>query len=262
MHKCAKEIHDKCENSALCHLCDGVRLYKNSSEERAKKLQVREQKKQQQKTAPFRTHKDEKKEGMAFEKAVANKWNSAYKQSEKTNDLFKQGNKKTKIQKPRIQLEPSEPEQIPSPEEIKPAPTITLSTMGATPTKKKIPVVDAKRQANSGALWYAKGDIKTQDYLMECKERGTINARGEKTISIPKDWLLKQEQEAFQENRPYWVIPFRYKNDDSIYLVKSFDQEIEMYQELRKLREEVTVLKNQISKNGQKDDTFVTEHSF
>lgn len=121
--------------------------------------------------------------------------------------------------------------------------------MGATPTMKNKPIVDARRQANSGALWYAKGDIKTQDYLMECKERGTINARGEKSISIPKDWLLKQELEAFQENRPYWVIPFRYKNDDSIYLVKSFDQEIEMYQQMRILREENEKLKRQIEKN-------------
>ncbi|MGH1263457.1 hypothetical protein ACQVWE_14230 [Bacillus cereus] len=248
MHKCNEETHNKCENSVLCHLCDGVRLYKNSKEERERKLEAREANKQAERNAAFRVHKSEKKEGMAFEKDVTKKWNAAFNKVNKQTDLFKQGTKKTKIQKPRIQVDEPAKEEPPKPIE-KPVPSIILSSVGATPTMKNKPIVDAKRQANSGALWYAKGDIKTQDYLMECKERGTINARGEKTISIPKDWLLKQELEAFQENRPYWVIPFRYKNDDSIYLVKSFDQEIEMYQEMRRLREENEKLKRQIGQN-------------
>lgn len=243
MHKCSQEMHNKCENSALCHLCDGIRLYKNASEDYAEKMKRREENKLAEKNAAFRTHKAEKKEGMAFEKAVTKKWNNAFNQKEDTNVLFRESKKKTKIQKPRIQLD-EEPIQETSPP--KPQPSIYLSQAGATPNKNR-PVQDAKRQANSGALWYAKGDIKTQDYLMECKERGTVNARGEKSISIPKEWLLKQELEAFQENRPYWVIPFRYKNDDSIYLVKSFEQEIEMYQEIRRLREENLSLRN---KNG------------
>ncbi|MFE4029277.1 hypothetical protein ACFX4N_24305 [Priestia sp. YIM B13551] len=249
MHKCSKETHDKCENSALCHLCDGVRLYKNKQEERAQKMKQREQNKLEQRNAAFRTHKDEKKEGMAFEKVVTKKWNAAFQQSTKESNLFKQSTKKTMVQKPRIQVDPPEVKEEVSEQKVNPVPTISLSTMGSTTTRKEKPIVDAKRQVNSGALWYAKGDIKTQDYLMECKERGTVNARGEKTISIPKDWLTKQELEAFQENRPYWVLPFRYKNDESIYLVKSFDQEIEMYQEMRKLREEIAEFKNLNSMN-------------
>lgn len=238
MHSCSKETHDKCENSSLCHLCDGVRLYKNSKEDFAAKMERRQQNKIDERKAAFRTHKAEKKEGMAFEKAVTKKWNAAFNSSEKEEVLFKQPlTKKTKIQKPRIQID--EPLQdVNTQPEAKPAPSITLSTLGATPNKTKRPIVDAKRQANSGALWYAKGDIKTQDYLMECKERGTLNARGEKTISIPKEWLTKQEMEAFQENRPFWVIPFRYKNDNTIYMIKSFDHEIEIYQEIRRLKEE------------------------
>lgn len=70
LHKCNEETHNKCENSALCHLCDGVRLYKNSKEERARKLEAREANKQAERNAAFRTYKSEKKEGMAFEKDV------------------------------------------------------------------------------------------------------------------------------------------------------------------------------------------------
>lgn len=242
MHKCNQETHDKCENSSLCHLCDGSRLYKNSKEERERKLAAREQRKREEKTAAFRTYKAEKKEGMEFEKVVTKKWNDAYRKKEDSAPLFRQPEKKTKIQKPRLGVElEKEKERGASTEEQ--TPRISLSSFQKQKPKQK-PVVDAKRQANSGALWYQKGDVKTEHYLLECKERGTVNARGEKTISIPKSWLLKQEQEAFQENRPYWAIPFRYKNDDAIYIVKSFDQELEMYQEMRRLREELAEFKS------------------
>ncbi|UOE58188.1 hypothetical protein [Cytobacillus oceanisediminis] len=244
MFSCSPEQHNKCENSALCHLCDGIRLYKNSYEERLQKQKAREERKAAEKRADFRIHKAEKKEGMSFEKDVTKAWNSGYHAKQKQSDAFKQSSKKTKIQKPRIQLDESESVKEDKVPEAAPPKTVSLSTFTKTAAKEK-PVVDAKRQSNSGALWYAKGDIKTQDYLMECKERGTVNARGEKTISIPKDWLTKQEKEAFQENRPFWILPFRYKNDDSIYLVKSFDQEIEMYQEIRRLREELEQMRSQ-----------------
>ena len=249
MRKCNQETHDKCENSSLCHLCDGVRLYKNSREERAQKLAAREQRKQEDKNAAFRVYKAEKKEGMEFEKVVTKKWNDAYKRKEDSAPLFRQSAKKTKIQKPRLGVElEEEKERRASTEE--PTPRISLSSFQKQqPRSKEKPTIDAKRQANSGALWYAKGDIKTEHYLLECKERGTVNARGEKTISIPKSWLLKQEQEAFQENRPYWAIPFRYKNDDAIYIVKSFDQELELYQELRRTREELAEFKSRDKAN-------------
>ena len=247
MHKCSQETHDRCQNSALCHLCDGVRLYKNIIEEKIRKQKEREKRKQEEKNAVFRVHKAEKKEGMEFEKVVTKKWNDAYKRKEESAPLFRQSAKKTKIQKPRLGVELEE-EREREASTAEQTPSIRLSSFQKQQPKQK-PVVDAKRQANSGALWYAKGDIKTEHYLLECKERGTVNARGEKTISIPKSWLLKQEQEAFQENRPYWAIPFRYKNDDAIYIVKSFDQELEMYQEMRRLREELAEFKSHDKSN-------------
>lgn len=237
MHKCTTEQHNKCENSSICCLCDSTSLYKNTREEQAKKLEAREQRKQDEKNTAFRTHKAERKEGMAFEKAVQNKWNAAFNlNTDNSGPVFKQSGKKTKIQKPRIGVEEEPKMQEPVIKQT-PAPSITLSGLSAAPIKKR-PVMDAKRQVNSGAMWHSKGDIITQDYLMECKERGTVNARGEKTISIPKDWLEKQAKEAFQEQRSYWLLPFRYKNDEEIYVVKPLDHEIELYQEIRRLREE------------------------
>ena len=122
------------------------------------------------------------------------------------------------------------------------------------PIRKKTPPKrdEAQRQFNSGAFWHSKGDIKLEHALMECKERGTTNARGEKQITIPKLWLEKQEKEAFQENRPYWYIPFGYKNDPSIYLVKPYDHEIEMIYEMRQSREEIERLQARVKELEEK----------
>lgn len=244
-YKCSFEMHNKCENSALCHLCDGIKLYKNTKEEKQQKMIAREKNKEAERNALFRTHKDEKKEGMAFEKEVAKKWNAAYAKPKKEISSFKQYDKKRSHKKPRIEIEEKTEVAETPVEKSKPVFTpISLSGLSKRNQSHK-PIQDAKRQKNSGALWYAKGDIKTEDYLMECKERGTINGRGEKTITIPREWLIKQAREAYQENRDFWVIPFKYKNDDEIYLIKTFDQEIEMYQELRRLREELKNIKEE-----------------
>lgn len=225
-YKCNEEMHNKCSNNALCHLCDGEALFKDPVAEKKEKLRVREDNKQAEKNALLKTHKKEKKEGMGFEKRVANEWNQKFSKKQKK-----------KVAKPRLDVDAimnGEPEE--EPEQEVSAPTF----LGTRPKKAppKFEKVEAKRQANSGAMWHAKGDITLEHALLECKERGTTNSKGEKTISIPKLWIEKQELEAFQEQKPYWYIPFAYKNDPGIYLVKSFDHEMEMIYEMRRLREE------------------------
>lgn len=102
---------------------------------------------------------------------------------------------------------------------------------------------EAKRQPNSGAMWHAKGDISLEHALMEVKERGTKNSRGRKTISIEKDWLDKQEKEAFLENKPFWYLAFAYKESEEVYIIKPYDQELEMIGELRRLQNENELLR-------------------
>ena len=50
-----------------------------------------------------------------------------------------------------------------------------------------------KRQANSGATPFYKGDVVTQDFLIECKTK-TTNC---KSFTVKEEWLLKNEEEAF-----------------------------------------------------------------
>ena len=253
-YKCSYDTHKKCENNAICHLCDGISLYKNTAEIKAAKRAQREANKEAEKNALLKTYKQEKKEGMAFEKRVAKQWNQAMNRNNPTEEIgLKTYDKKKKVGKPRIDLSSimetdSNEEQSSKIENL-----ITLGSVepkSFTPPlpprpKQVIKTVEAVRQVNSGALWHSKGDIKLHHALMECKERGTTNSRGEKTITIPKAWLEKQEVEAFQEQREYWYLPFGYKGDNTIYLVKPYDHEIELIFELRKAREEIERLQEE-----------------
>ena len=249
-YKCSYETHMKCENSAICHLCDGVSLYKNTGEERQAKREEAEARKEAEKNAPLRTHKREKKEGMGFEKDVAKKWNNYMNRSTQTSasPMIKTSQKKTKVQKPRISLDDimekdSNEEQQQIVEERFTPPITGLGKIKPITSK---PRQEAKRQVNSGAMWHSKGDIKLDHALMECKERGTVNARGQKSISIPKDWIEKQVKESLQEQRPYWYIPFRYKGDEEIYLVKSYDHEMELIYELREAQSRIKELEKEL----------------
>lgn len=53
--------------------------------------------------------------------------------------------------------------------------------------------VNGKRQSNSGATAFDKGDIITDQFLIECKTKVTDC----KSFTIKEDWLLKNEEEAF-----------------------------------------------------------------
>jgi len=59
--------------------------------------------------------------------------------------------------------------------------------------KKVAKRLDGKRQANSGATPFYKGDVVTQDFLIECKTKTTDC----KSFTVKEDWLLKNEEEAF-----------------------------------------------------------------
>ena len=59
--------------------------------------------------------------------------------------------------------------------------------------KKVVKVVGGKRTANSGATAFQKGDVITDDWLIECKTK----TKDCSSFTIKEDWLLKNEEEAF-----------------------------------------------------------------
>lgn len=63
--------------------------------------------------------------------------------------------------------------------------------------KKIAKAVGGKRQANSGATAFQKGDVITDQFLVEAKTK----TKDCKSFTIKEDWLLKNEEEAFAMNR-------------------------------------------------------------
>ena len=63
--------------------------------------------------------------------------------------------------------------------------------------KKVAKRLNGKRQANSGATPFQKGDVITDQFLIECKTK----TKDCKSFTIKEDWLLKNEEEAFAMGR-------------------------------------------------------------
>lgn len=113
----------------------------------------------------------------------------------------------------------------------------------------------ARRQLNSGAMAHALGDVITEEKLTaaltEFKERGSTTARGEKTISIKKEWLEKLKWEASQMNREYYFLPFRYKDDDTEYVAMEYDILLSYVQTIQALLERVRLLELEHGEDGE-----------
>lgn len=56
---------------------------------------------------------------------------------------------------------------------------------------------DAKTTLGSGSLWFQKGDVMTEDFLIEAKTK----VKPSKSISLKKEWFDKIYNEAFTDNK-------------------------------------------------------------
>lgn len=66
--------------------------------------------------------------------------------------------------------------------------------------------VNGKVQSNSGATPFQKGDVLTDNWLIECKTKTSES----KSISIKKEWIEKNEEEAFAMDREHSAICFNF----------------------------------------------------
>lgn len=104
----------------------------------------------------------------------------------------------------------------------------------------------ARATSGSGNLWSDPGDIITPDYLIECKERGTLNAKGEKTMSITKGMLDKIKEEAYFSQRVP-LLAFSFKECDNVYVVIDYDVMLELIQTSHTLRDRILELEEERS---------------
>lgn len=100
-----------------------------------------------------------------------------------------------------------------------------------TQEKKVAKAVGGKQTANSGATKFQKGDIVTNDWLIECKTCTT----DKKQFTIKEEWLLKNEEEGFAmgKNNQALVFDFGPSANKRYYIITE-----RMFQTLQRLLEE------------------------
>lgn len=81
--------------------------------------------------------------------------------------------------------------------------------------KKVAKAVGGRKTANSGATAFSKGDVTTDDMLIECK----TCVDNKKSFSIKKAWLEKNKEEAFEMGKSYSALAFNYGPDSANYYV-------------------------------------------
>ena len=93
-----------------------------------------------------------------------------------------------------------------------------------------------KRQANSGATMFRKGDCFNDDFLIECKTAMTEKA----SMSIKADWIEKLKEEAFAMGKRFWAVAFNFgglQNNQNFYIID--EATFIRFQELLRREEEL-----------------------
>lgn len=93
-------------------------------------------------------------------------------------------------------------------------PTRTFSKMQEDRVAKSL---GGKRQPNSGATPFEKSDVKTSEFLLECKTKTTLS----NSISIRKDVIDKLEKEALFMGKPYTALVINFGPNTPNYYVIS-----------------------------------------
>ena len=82
--------------------------------------------------------------------------------------------------------------------------------------KKVAKAVGGKQVSNSGATAFNKGDVTTDNILIECK----TCCDDKKSFSIKKEWLEKNKEEAFAMGKDYSVLVFNFgPNSENYYVI-------------------------------------------
>ena len=97
--------------------------------------------------------------------------------------------------------------------------------------KRIAKTLNGKRQTNSGATLFSKGDVKTDKFLLEAK----TCIQEKQSFSIKEEWLIKLRQEAFAMNKEFSALVFNFgrKNSENFYILneKDFKQILSLLEE-------------------------------
>lgn len=85
--------------------------------------------------------------------------------------------------------------------------------------KKVAKAVSGKQTANSGATKWSKGDVTTDDWLLECK----THTEPREQFTIKKEWIDKNREEAFQMGKHHSAIVIDFGDGKQHYLISERD---------------------------------------
>lgn len=75
--------------------------------------------------------------------------------------------------------------------------------------------VKGKQVANSGATAFNKGDVVTDNFLIECK----TCTKEQKSFTLKKEWITKNEEEAFAMGKDFNALAFDFGDGVLHYII-------------------------------------------
>ena len=75
--------------------------------------------------------------------------------------------------------------------------------------------VSGKQVSNSGATAFNKGDVISDLFLIECKTKTSPS----KSMTVQKDWIVKNEEEAFAMGRLYSAVAIDFGDSENYYII-------------------------------------------
>ncbi len=81
--------------------------------------------------------------------------------------------------------------------------------------KRVAKAVSGYKVVNSGATTFSKGDVTTDNWLIECKTTTSEKS----SFSIKREWLEKNREEAFAMNKDHNALAFDYGDGRNWYVI-------------------------------------------
>ncbi len=75
--------------------------------------------------------------------------------------------------------------------------------------------VSGKRNSNSGATAFVKGDVTNDLFLLECKTHTELR----ENFTVKRDWIDKNREEAFQMGKQYSALVIDFGDGENHYLI-------------------------------------------
>lgn len=101
--------------------------------------------------------------------------------------------------------------------------------------KEVAKIINGKCTANSGATSFFKGDVISEDFLVEAKTLITCR----KSFTIKKEWLDKLKEEKFAMKKEYSALAFNFGPNEKNYFILNENDFKSLLRELADLKEEI-----------------------